>query len=436
MQGYPKNLSYIVKRLSGFSKQNFKLQTLNQTSASPGQIISLDLPSNSLVDLSTLTMFMKASTTTTAGVAVLPRNAECLIQRVEIECNGQLVSAGFDNYNQLWQIICDISLGEDATNRRKVLQNGGDVATPNTNETNKQLCIMNWLGFLGSCRPQILDTSLIGNVRIRIHLAGSNILVKSTAAAGESYNLSDIFFTVDCIDISDGIYHQLHEKYLMQGGIYEIPFKNYLSFNSVGGLSQSTKFSLSTQSLNRVFACFTPGANYIVGGAADSASHDPNSMTSSYFTRIGNAGEVTYGTATNNQKVTYTLNDYQFSVNNTLFPNTRPSADQAYAHMLNSINLSQDTLGGGYKGLDSLAKWNRSFWVAVQEFEHGDSEFISGIDTRGNIAQCHFNSVGSISMGAKTGTGHGPDGNLVCHVFAECSSVLRVGAGKQIELVL
>ena len=120
-----------------------------------------------------------------------------------------------------------------------------------------------------------------------------------------------------------------------------------------------------------------------------------------------------------------------------MFPNFKPSAEQAYALMLNSYNLSQDTLGGGYKGCDSLEKWNQSFWVACQEFEHGSDDFISGIDTRGNTAQCYFETSGTITPGTSTGIGGAnPGTNLVCLVFTEVSSVLRVGAGKQIELVM
>jgi hypothetical protein len=436
--GYPRNLSYLVKRLSGYSRNTFKLQTLNQTTASSGQIVTVDLPSNALVDLSTLTMFFRGTTTTSAGFAVFPRNIECLIERLEVEINGQLVNTGCAFYNHLWQIVADTTMGEDVTNRRKILQNANDVsAAPTANVTNVQYCIQNWLGFLSSCKPNVLDTSLLGNVRIRITLAGTPVLPLSASATGASYSLSDIFFSVDTLSIDDGMFYNMHQQFLAQGNVYEIPFNNYFSFTSTGGMTQATKFSLSTQSLNRVWATFTLGANYIVGGAAGSAFFDANAATSAYFTRVGNAGAVTFGTNTNSTPVTYALTNYQFNINNVYYPNYKPTAEQAYALLLNSYNLTQDTLGGGYKNLDSLAKWNASFWVAAQEFEHGSDDFISGIDTRGNIAQCFFETQGTVTVGANTGSGGtNPGTSLVALVFAQTTSTLRVGAGRQIELVM
>ena len=79
--GYPKNMSYLVKHLTGFTRLNYKLQTLNTNSASSGNIITVDLPSNSIVDLKTLTMLFNGSTTTTVGFASFSRNIESVIER-------------------------------------------------------------------------------------------------------------------------------------------------------------------------------------------------------------------------------------------------------------------------------------------------------------------------------------------------------------------
>jgi hypothetical protein len=434
--GYPRNLSYIVKRLSGYSKNTFKLQTLNQSSASAGQIITVDLPSNALVDLSSLSWHFKGTTTASAAECTFPRGIETIIERLEIEINGQVIGSGCSYYNQLWSIISDISMGQDVKNRRSVMQNGGGINLGNLMPVTKRpFCIQNWLGFIGSAKPEILDTSILGNVRIRITLASPQILVMANNCTNPSYQLDDMYFSVDTIDLSDGVFHALHAQHLQNGGTYEIPFKNYLSYSSSGSLSQSTKFSLSSQSLNRVWATFVPGSNYILGGQATSHYIDTNSETSPYFTRIGNGGIIRYGTSVNNTSVTYKLDNWQFNVNNVYFPNWRPSAEEAFPLLLNSMNVSQDVLGGCTPGLNSLDRWNDSFWVASQEFEHGSDDYISGIDTRGSTAQCFFETSGSVTPGAKSGDGHGPGGNLTCLVFCETTSVLRVGAGKMLELI-
>jgi hypothetical protein len=107
--------------------------------------------------------------------------------------------------------------------------------------------------------------------------------------------------------------------------------------------------------------------------------------------------------------------------------------------MLNAYNLSQDALGGGYKNIDTLAKWNGHFWFCVQNFAHlsdsGD-KWLSGLDTRGSTAQGFWETQGTITVPAATGTGgSSPLANIVSLVFAQCTSVLRSGYGRQLEVV-
>ncbi|PNH09167.1 hypothetical protein TSOC_004216 [Tetrabaena socialis] len=427
--GYPRNLSYLVKRLSGYSQNCFKLQALNQTTASAGQVVTCDMPLNSLVDFDNVLQ----------GLHFDLCRCEMVIERLEVEINGQLIGSGCSMYNQLWSIIADTTLGEDVTNRRKVLQGSSDiVAAPTANITNQQFAIQNWLGFLGSCKPSILDTSILGNVRLRLTLAGPQILAMSAAGAGAGYTLSDIFFSIDTISIDDGLFYQMHQNFLQAGNLYEIPFNSFYSFTSTGGMSQSCKFSLSTQSLNRCWGCFITGANYPLSAAPTTGAFlDPITLTAPYFTRLGNAGTVAYGTATNNTPVTYALQSYQFNVKGVYSPNWRPDTNQAYALLMNSYNLSQDTLGGGNKLLDSLSKWNSGFWVCCQEFEHGSDDYISGIDTRGSVASCFWQCQGSITVGGNVGTGGiNPGSSLTALIFVQTTSILRVGAGRQIELVM
>jgi len=54
MSVYPRNLSNFLNRLSGYNKNNVKLTVLGGDTANQGDIIQVDLPSNSIVDLSSL----------------------------------------------------------------------------------------------------------------------------------------------------------------------------------------------------------------------------------------------------------------------------------------------------------------------------------------------------------------------------------------------
>jgi hypothetical protein len=177
-------------------------------------------------------------------------------------------------------------------------------------------------------------------------------------------------------------------------------------------------------------------------GAAG-AYQDPVSLTSPYFSRIcgGSAGQVvSYGTLANSTPITYTTTVYQFSLNNVFYPNWQPSPEQAYALMLNSYGMSQDTLGGGNPLNISLATWTSSFGLAEQKFDHGGGDgvtLISGIDTRGSTANCYFQSIGTVAIGANTGTGGAnPGATPTSMVFCQCTSTMGIGQGRAIELVL
>lgn len=437
MATYPKNLQYVARKLAGFSKQNFKMLTLNMTQAGPSSVITVDLPSNALVDLQTLTMFFKGSTSASGGTAVFSRGIESTIERVEIEINGQLLQGSCANYQQLFQVVADMTMGEDAHGRRKILQNGSFINSVGGNQTNTQYAIHNFLGFVASATPSVIDTSIVGNVRLRITLSPATVLVASAAATALSYSLSDIFFAVDTYSIDDGVFHQMYAKALQSGAILEIPYTNYVSFSSVSsGLNQTTKASLSTKSLDRIWAFFVTG-DARRNGTRGGATLDPWTGASTYFTRVGN-GTLSYGDSTNSTPVTTAIQGYQFNVNGVYYPNWKPEGSQAFAQLTNALNVSADTLGGIYNGCDTLDKFGQSYWVATHEFCHPEAGVESGLDTRGNIAQIFFETNGTVTNGTNVNSGGGANvpSQYTCLLFAQTTSSLRIGAGRQLEVVL
>jgi len=430
MSGYPRNLSYFVKRLANYSRNTYRLQTLNTNTASASQIITMDLPNNALVDLSTLIGYMEGTTTCSGGTTpscIFPRNIETVLERLEVEVNGQLISPGCANYAQMWQIISDTTMGEDCTNRRAILQKAFNTTTlaVSTVETNTPYTIVNWLGFLGSAQPTVLDTNLLGNVRVRITLSPASVLITSGAPTAFNYSLNNMFFSVDCLSIDDGMYYALHDQFLSRGGVYEIPFNNYYSFSQsiTAAGDGSVKFSLSSQSLNQVWATFAhhsaTGANTL--DAADVSTGSTTGIGSSRFFLRSACG----------------ITGYQFNINNQYVPNYRPSRDMAFTLLMNSYGLSQDTVGGTNKNLNTLANWRDRYWVASASLGHpcgGDERFISGLDTRGNVAQCFWEY--SSAVVANNFAGATLSVNPIALVFAQTSAILQVSAGRQISILL
>ena len=67
MSVYPRSLSHYLNRLSGYNKNTVKLNVLGSTSASQGDIIQVDLPTNSIVDLSSFAWSLRLAYTAEAA---------------------------------------------------------------------------------------------------------------------------------------------------------------------------------------------------------------------------------------------------------------------------------------------------------------------------------------------------------------------------------
>ena len=188
MSVYPRNLSNFLNRLSGYNKNSVKMNVLGSTTANQGDIIQVDLPTNSIVDLSSLAWSFQAAYTA-AGLANThtagcPINAESIIDRLAIEVNGQTL-VNITNYNTLFHALLYMTATDDYVRQRRVAQtnqyseeNSGTSAVLSglddggAAKTNSRRHVIDtWLGFLGTARPNFIDTSLLGNVRITITLA-------------------------------------------------------------------------------------------------------------------------------------------------------------------------------------------------------------------------------------------------------------------------
>jgi hypothetical protein len=125
---------------------------------------------------------------------------------------------------------------------RRNLLNGNNYedVIPSKADEETQYSISTFLGLFNSVK--YLDTSLLGNVRLRLTLAPGAVC-STNVATQATYVLNDIFFSCDVISIDDGVFYRMHSDFLNRGGVYSIPFKNYMCFtNSSSSLSQSTIF--------------------------------------------------------------------------------------------------------------------------------------------------------------------------------------------------
>ena len=117
-----------------------------------------------------------------------------------------------------------------------------------------------------------------------------------------------------------------------------------------------------------------------------------------------------------------------FTLNNVGFPmyNTTPAT--ILNQTLSSLgHLALDTVSGGDPNLKSLALFNSDFFVHALRLNHQDegveqSRFIGGFDSRGTAMNGTWSTTGATA-------------NTFPFVYVQCSSVLRIGAARQIEVM-
>lgn len=440
MSVYPRNMSTFLNRMTNYNKNNVKMTVLGTPTANDGDVIQVDLPTNSIVDLSSLAWSFQVAYTGAAGKPdpagvngslTFPLNAESIISRLAVEVNGQTL-VNLQNYNQLYHALLYMTATQDYQHQRRVAQS--NVAGGATNGTTLQSIsasatvvtetrrhvIDTWLGFLGSAKPMFIDTSLLGNVRISITLAGADIIGLQGAATSDtfarSYVVSDQAFSMDVVSIGDGFYDSMVDQMLASGAPIEIPFKNYFSFNG-NLISGEVPFTVASQSIDRLWAVIR--ANSFSDAAASNADK---------LVALDNAGDSDIVKATP-AAFTYTSNGHQnfaFRINNTNYPQwTSTNKDDWWQHTKLALGDQGNMLAGSF--VNNTASYINNFFVYACQLEHhagNDERFLSGIDTRGSAAQCYFTASGGNSGNPCTTT-----------VFAECSSSLKIYAGKVLEIV-
>ena len=69
MSVYPRNMSTFLNRMTNYNKNNVKMNVLGTPTANNGDVIQVDLPTNSIVDLSSLAWSFEVAYTGAAGSA-------------------------------------------------------------------------------------------------------------------------------------------------------------------------------------------------------------------------------------------------------------------------------------------------------------------------------------------------------------------------------
>lgn len=433
---YPKSMQFAVSRLSGFSKQGVKLRPMSQQSATPGDVVVFELPANTIIDLRTFSIFALGTTTATAGTAptvVFPKHVETLIDSIQCEVNGTLIDSGFLGYNQLHKLYMDYLAGIDKNSTMRALMQQGDLTAlghttvanagsptqafanvVGRTHTNLPIVFNSFLGFLSAKCP-IIDTSILGQVRVLVKLAPASVLLVggTVAPTAFNYSLSSIFSTVDVISMNDGMYYDMIQQRLAQAPLEIMYDKYYVFQNGLTAPAQSTRWAVSSQSVDWVMGTFFDTTSR----GATSTDLDTQANTSKTFKRNG-----------------IDIYESVFTFNGIQYPNYVPQVPEGtvLVNTLQNLNVIQDLIGGCDPAMNDFARWRSSFFAHVHRFNHlpsgdDDNRLISGINSMGQNAQGEWRTTATTNP-APTGAQFYPQ------VWVKTTATLEIGAGRTLQV--
>ena len=153
MDHLPKDVAFAAARMSNYNRNRFRLETVSSETASPGRIVTLNLPENALLDMRSFKFhFDVACNTITVGGATergrLPPDASSLISRVEVFINGIQVQQGTAEYGTIARIL---KIGRSSRDKDgsidRALQHAAVI--PDDAAEDVSVVLISWCGFLG-----------------------------------------------------------------------------------------------------------------------------------------------------------------------------------------------------------------------------------------------------------------------------------------------
>jgi len=463
MSVLPPNVSVYMSRMQGVSTSHFKIFPQSANTGGPSKIVRFELPSNVLCNLKSTRFFFNLATT--GAGSVVPDDVSSLIDRIAIYAGGVLIQNGFQGYNSLVHAKsalmgskCGATLGHPEIVRNKSYHSGataiGNTDSEAYTDLNEQLCIDNWEGLLGSIEPSIIDLGLLPQITIEIHLAdgtvcpivegrvlpsGTGTVANNFDKVGSgtpSYEMTNMSMQVEVIGMATSVLDQITEQRMASVGYLSLPFKNY--FTTIASHTTATRFNVNSASWDRLWLAWrettytNKSAPVIVNGYKKSGAFvDDVSGQTAADIDIG-LPQYDEGGVFDTNKEKYKSNYFnyklvttsgtptlQLQLNGANVPAYRLTVPEAYAMSVNSID--------SYRKDHQLTldQYKNNYFVQCFRFSLPDSDFnrmASGLDCR------------SISTQGSVVTEAINQCNL--HLFAECSSELRVGVGRSIEVVV
>jgi len=472
---FPKNLAYNIKTLSGFSKSTVVLTPDKYATVNQGDTIKVKLPSNTIVDLRTLSMHFKGTCESTQSSLHFPRLSSSLIKTLAVYINGTLIER-IDNYNTLYNKLYDLDGGGVDQTAKRFLENSDPsvgykigatsvdksagarinkclVAT--ASDVKQKFMVNNWLGFLSTSSCPCPDTNDLNNVEIEITFDNEKVLwgAGTTGAGnvgadilstGAFYKLEDVKFTISKIIFNDPLYYNLKASKMLSSGL-TIGYQTYIT-SKQASFAKSTSVNVlttvNTTSLDQIICCLQPADTPISKLQLAGANNDGAGLTfnqlysTNYAAPAGNASDNAVDSGDLYNQSVYFKSDAtglissSLEINNTpLMPQPLDDATVYNENLISLGNLNQDMSSGIHVGCCSLSLFLKYYFahiVSLENIQQGDF-YKSGLDGRASALNIAWKLVFSTSSATI---------NYTPYIFCKTTRIMQIMEGHAITIII
>lgn len=468
----PKTFFYNLKKLRGsFSKQLIKI-TPDRTIAQPNDITSFRFPIGSVLNMQSLALHFKGSTKGT-NPTIFPKYTSTLIKRLSVSVNNVSVSI-INDYNIVYNCYADLNsanlttrYGEkfDATTSfaNTTLSSAQTTAQPlvGTNlalaatglTTNERMVINHFLGVLGGGSTPIWNTDLMGEVVVSVQWENAGVLCgtaessATTYTSADTFELSDIYFSVESLSFTNDEYYQALATADKMIGFHSFDVIRFPKVAKNSGIDITTYISAS--SLDCVIGTALP-ANAITAIPKTMVGHstcsvgttivniykylsDPVASTGAggSVAQVGdvlNYGDGYYSTMNMIRDLQY-INTSIFYINNRMI-GYQP-LDPLEIHQQNLFALNYENLDLSNNGFNpsavSLLHFFKYYGICMQDLSllNPQTFYLSGINSAGSSISINwkatFNSFAAI--------------DAYPMLIVKCSRILNISEGRQIQVI-
>ena len=416
----PKNLTNYLRVITGYHKQLIRFYPDRTGTINSQDILRWTFP-REILNIPSLTHFLDFSTTyygsTSAPIyfqgCYFPRNSASIIDTTTLFINGA-VFENIPSYNHLFNVLYDNTTGVDYNqNSMRQLENNdpsmkytivdaetitatiqGSSATYSSDpsDSKKSLQIRNFIGFLGTCKPTVLDLRNV-EVILEIRYAVPQIMWKGATPTGTlttttpTFTISNYYMTIEKITFDDDYYNIALDS-LKSTGNYTVVYKTYNLARgaSVAKNSNPTlQFSVTAKYLTKLYLTFLD-SNYTTVNNIQNTSN-----TVAWAKHLTDPS--TYPDAFNQsiyfKKTGVSLTDSQIEINGVPVYPYAQTLPQIKNNNLIALGLDNNIGGAEYNGFFDLTSWSKYAFLQIVNFEHpnsfNDENIITGYPNPNNI---------------------------------------------------